>query len=35
MHAEIHDENAHEQLQDDLVDYLWVLIGNQALVILS
>jgi hypothetical protein len=35
MHVEIHDKNAHEQPQDDLVEYLRVLIGNQALVILS
>jgi hypothetical protein len=28
MHAEIQDEDAHHQLQNDLVEYMWRLNGN-------
>jgi hypothetical protein len=30
MCREIRDENTHSQLQDDLVEHLWMLKGNNA-----
>jgi hypothetical protein len=30
MHQEIRDANIHSQLQDDLVEHLWMLKGNTA-----
>jgi hypothetical protein len=30
MRQEIRDANTHSQLQDDLVEYLWMLKGNNA-----
>ena len=29
MHHKKHDEDVHHQLQDDLIDHLWTLKGNQ------
>jgi hypothetical protein len=30
MHAEIRDSNVHEQLQNDLVEYMWRVKGLSA-----